>query len=198
MPGSEIAVVVGHRHRLLAEALRRLLASMRGVRVVECVSDARELRAIGGAELFLLDARLPNLADVLARWTKSGRNPIVALLLPEAALDLVGTAFASVRGYVTPDMEADELREALLQLSRNERFLSRSLATRRRNAPKAALSPRQKEVAAMVALGFSSKEIAEILNISVRTVEGHRAQLMRKLDARNAANLVSLATSIGE
>jgi DNA-binding NarL/FixJ family response regulator len=189
LASDEISVVIGHRHRLIGEGLRRLIGSMRGVRVVDLVEDARSIGPRMQADVFLLDVHLPNLSRTLARWGPAVHERAVALLLPEPSLDVIGPAFGAIRGYVAPDDPPEELRRGLSRLAHNERYLSRSLTA----IPLIPLSARQKEIAALVALGFSSKEIGRTLGISTRTVEGHRAELMRKLQARNAANLGSIA-----
>lgn len=188
MAFNEITVLIGHRHRLTGEGLRRVLETMGGVRVVDLVDDARNIPPAAVADVFLLDANLPNLSRMLARWGPSAGDRAVAILLPEPSLAVTGPAFGVIRGYVAPDDAPEDLRRGLTALAAREQYLSRSLHAQ----PPVVLSPRQREIAALVALGFSSKEIGRTLGISTRTVEGHRAELMRKLDARNAANLASI------
>ncbi len=107
---------------------------------------------------------------------------------------------AGVRGYVLKDASLDQLVEAVQHAARGDYFLSghagRDLVADyvrpwlARQKPGGVMTQRERELAILIADGYSSKEAAAVLNISVKTADTHRASLMRKLGARNVADVV--------
>src|SRR5437868_3426406 len=115
-------------------------------------------------------------------------------------LRAVLAAEADVQGYVVKDDAASELVEAIRAAARGEMYISPRLsnslvrALRKRDTPPATtLTPRERDVLRLLAEGLRSKEIAARLNLSPKTVEGHRAAVMDKLNIRSVAGLVKYA-----
>jgi len=112
-----------------------------------------------------------------------------------------GQAFeAGARGYVHGETPPTEVEAALLAARRGDYFLSGEKGREkindyvgpvvRRQRPGGLITPRERQLACLLADGYSSKEAAGVMNISVKTAETHRASLMRKLGARNVADVV--------
>lgn len=107
---------------------------------------------------------------------------------------------AGVRGYVTAESPPAEVEAALLSALRGDYFLAGEQGRERVNdylgpvvrrlQPGGRITPRERQLACLLADGYSSKEAASVMNISVKTADTHRASLMRKLDARNVADVV--------
>jgi DNA-binding NarL/FixJ family response regulator len=107
---------------------------------------------------------------------------------------------AGVRGYLFKDCSPGNLLEAIRAASRGDYYLAgeagRDLVAEyvrpmvQRQRPGGLITPREREMACLLADGYSSKEAAAVLNISVKTADTHRASLMKKLGARNVADVV--------
>jgi DNA-binding NarL/FixJ family response regulator len=110
-----------------------------------------------------------------------------------------------VKGYVLKSSVSDELLQAVRAVANRQTYLSNPISeiliesvlnpqqSARENDPLSKLSPREKEILQLIAEEHTSREIAEMLFISEKTVEKHRARLMEKLNARNLAGLVRVA-----
>lgn len=107
---------------------------------------------------------------------------------------------AGARAYLTADSPPSEVEGALLAARRGDYFMAGEHGREevndyvgpvvRRLQPGGLITPRERQLACLLADGYSSKEAASVMNISVKTADTHRASLMRKLDARNVADVV--------
>src|SRR5207244_1474874 len=111
---------------------------------------------------------------------------------------------AGAVGYLVKAAAVAELELAIRTVAQGGTYLSRSLSERvyeeqaaRKENPLAALTSRQKEVLQLTAEGLTSKEVAQRLNLSYRTVEAHRAQVMERLGVHDLAGLVRFAVRVG-
>ncbi|MGE0454468.1 MAG: response regulator [Vicinamibacteria bacterium] len=203
-------------HALVRAGFRSLLESVEGVQVLGEAGDGHEaLRLIAELQpdVVFLDIALPGLngLDVAARAAKEHAAVRVVILSMHANEEYVLRALqAGAAGYMLKDASVPELALALRAVLRGEIYLSPAISKRvvedyvKRTgaepaaAPSAsALTPRQREVLQLVAEGSSTKEIAHRLNVSVKTVETHRAQLMDRLDIHDVAGLVRYAIRVG-
>jgi DNA-binding NarL/FixJ family response regulator len=110
-------------------------------------------------------------------------------------------------GYLLKNCRTDELWQSIQTVARGDSYLSPLVSkqvianyihrTRAEPPPTRLLTPRQREILRLIALGRPTKAIAESLGISVKTVETHRAQLMDRLDIRDVAGLVRFAVRNG-
>jgi DNA-binding NarL/FixJ family response regulator len=158
--------------------------------------------------VLVMDIMMPRLNGIqaAARIREMKLPTRIILLSMYADEGLVHQALQSgVRGYVLKSSVSEELLWAIHAVSRNETYLSGPIssivvesalnprAADRADDPLALLSPREKEIMQLIAEEHTSGEIAEMLFISEKTVEKHRASLMEKLKVRNLAGLVRLA-----
>jgi DNA-binding NarL/FixJ family response regulator len=195
-------------HELLLDGLRRLLES--DFDLVGSVADGREAVALYEQlrpDVLLLDIGMPGLNGVEATRQVRRAFPDARVIFVTMQTDrvYVEEAFrAGASGYVVKQAAAGELIEAIRTVLRGRRFLSARLAatmgtaaldTIGDSAPHfgGKLTPRQREVLQLVAEGKSMKDIARILDISVRTVEFHKNGLIQQLGLRTVAELTRYA-----
>lgn len=206
-------VVLADDHHLVRAGVRALLDAIPEVEVVAEAGDGREaLAAIEThrPDVALLDITMPGMngLEVAARaGTASPKTRVLVLSMHQAPAYVAQALRAGVAGYLLKDSAAVELSVALRAVARGESYLSPAISKQvvdrflRGDEPAAdplsALTARQKEILQLIAEGRSTKEIAGILDVSAKTVEAHRAQLMERLDIRDVAGLVRFAIRVG-
>jgi len=200
-------------HALVRAGIRALLESLPRVEVVgetgdglEAVQLAREL----APDAILLDITLPGLngLEVAARVARLGAGTRVLMLSMHASPEYAARAFAAgAAGYLNKDSAFDELAAALEAIGAGRRYLCRAIdevqvAELERLAATGSsgldrLTPRQRQILQLVAEGLGTRQIAERLFLSVKTVETHRAQIMQRLDIHDVPGLVRFAIRHG-
>lgn len=203
-------VMLADDHTLVREGVRRILESQSNLDVVAEVADGQALLDAlerQEADLVVLDLTMPGLDGFAVLQALKARHPglKVLVLTMHAGREYVRRAVhLGVDGYLLKDSAVQDLVGAIESLRQDRPYFSpsvqRALASLVR-APSAlpldALTDREREVLVLVARGRSSKEIATALDISVRTVETHRANLMRKLGLDSVATLTQFAIREG-
>jgi DNA-binding NarL/FixJ family response regulator len=208
-----IKVLLADNHTLVRAGIRVLLEQIPGVTVVAEASDGREAIKLVGTEhpdVVLMDITMPvmNGLEATTRIVKEFPGTRVVMLSVHTDEEYVLQALrAGATGYLLKDAGCDELGIAVAASARNETYLSPAVSrhvvgdyVRRTGVGEsrlASLTPRQREILQLVAEGKSTKEIASILDVSVKTVETHRAQLMERLDIHDVAGLVRYAIRAG-
>ena len=200
-------------HALVRAGLRALLETLPRVEVVGETGDglaAVRLATELAPDVILLDITLPGLngLEVATRVARLGTGVRVLMLSMHASPEYAARAFAAgAAGYLNKDSAFDELAAALDAIGAGRRYLCRAIdpeqvALFERQAANGGsgidrLTPRQRQILQLVAEGFSTREIAERLYLSVKTVETHRAQIMQRLDIHDVAGLVRFAIRHG-
>lgn len=207
-----LRVLLADDHALFRAGLRVLLHSLGGIQVVAETGngqDAIQLVERERPSLVLMDIALPGLTglEATARITKSWPQVRVIILSMHANEEYVRQALrAGALGYLLKGAEPSELELALKAVMRGETYLTPSVSKKvvdeylrqgSASTKGGALTPRQCEVLKRIAEGRSTKEIAGALELSAKTVEGHRAELMRRLEIHDVAGLVRYAIRIG-
>jgi DNA-binding NarL/FixJ family response regulator len=206
-----IRVVMADDHTLVRAGIRALLESMPGVEVVAESGDGREaleLIAKHMPDVALLDIGLPGLngIEVAKRVAdESPRTRIVILSMHSDATYVTQALRAGVSAYLLKGAAVSELPLAFEAVKRGETYLtpkvSGSVVERflreSKLDPLEELTDRQREILQLIAEGHSTKEIAGILDVSIKTIETHRARLMTRLDIRDVAGLVRFAIRAG-
>lgn len=206
-------ILVANDHRILSDALRALLESRGELAVLGHACDGREAVELAERlrpDIVLMDSWLPRLSAVEAtrRIARSScGSKVLVLETREAGEPLEDVLRAGASGCLLKNSDPEELFTAIEVLRRGQVFLSPSIAQQVleglvRGAPDAAqprarLTAREREVLELVAEGLSSKEIAVKLVLSTKTVESHRAALMRKLGIHKVSGLVHFAIRKG-
>jgi two-component system response regulator NreC len=211
---SEISVLLAEDHALFRQGLRELLTTA-GLSVIGEASDginavrlARELRP----DVVVMDLNMPGLNGVDA--TKAIRDALpdtrVLILSMYSTEEHVRPAIrAGAGGYLLKGSGLSDLVAAITAVATGNAFFSPQVAKivlddSRRTAKTGVneragteLTARERQILKLVAEGRSSPEIARDLNLSVKTVEGHRGRIMAKLDTKNVAGLVRHAIRLG-
>jgi DNA-binding NarL/FixJ family response regulator len=209
---SSIRVVLADDHALVRAGMRSLLNGMSRVEVVgEAASgeEALELAARERPDVVLMDIAMKGITglDAAARMRERQPEVRVVILSMHAGEEYVLQALrAGAVGYLLKDAATGELELAIRSVMRGESWFSPAVSrqvvegyVQRVGGESAAevLTARQREVLRLVAGGKSTKEIAFDLNLSVKTVETHRAQIMERLGIRDVAGLVRYALRTG-
>jgi DNA-binding NarL/FixJ family response regulator len=204
-------ILIADDHRLVLEGLKRLIETEFDIvgtaaNGMDLVSAAKQLQP----DIVLLDVTMPLLNGIEAARQIKADSPSVKLIFVtmQTNRDYIREAFeVGASGYVAKQEAAADLVVAIkhvlagrfaLSPSLSERLLEKQLEPNQNPAKLfTALTPRQREVLQLVAEGKSAKQIADILFISVKTVEFHKKHLMEELRARNSADLVRYAVEQG-
>ena len=207
-----IRVLLADDHSLVRAGIRSLLVAMAEVDVVGEASsgeEALELAARKRPDVVLMDIAMKGMTGLEAAANLRERMPevrVVILSMHSGEEYVLQALCAGAAGYLLKDAATGELELALRSVMRGESWLSPAVSRQvvegyvQRTAGEAAaevLTARQREVLRMVAGGKSTKEIAFVLNLSVKTVETHRAQIMERLGIRDVAGLVRYALRTG-
>lgn len=202
-------VLLADDHRLVRAGLRALLDEMPNVEVVAEAADGTQavlLTCQHQPDIALLDISMPNLGGLAALRQLAGAAPatrVVMLSMHDDETYVTEAIRAGAAGYLIKDCAVEELALALHAVSRGDCYLSpsvsRKLAHAFKNGAAAApvLTTRQTDILRHVAKGASSKDIARALDLSIKTVETHRAQIMKRLGIRDVAGLVRYAVRSG-
>jgi two-component system, NarL family, response regulator NreC len=203
-------ILLADDHRIVRQGLRAILKAEPGLRVVgEAATGPETLRLVEQLlpDVLVLDLMLPGLDGfkVIRQVTRRQPQTRIVVLSMHANEAYVQEAIqAGAYAYVLKESSADELVEAIRAVLAGNRFLSppvseqalKAYRERARSAPfdpYDTLTAREREVLRLTVEGRTSPEIARQLFISRRTVESHRANMMRKLGLRNQKELISYA-----
>ena len=207
-----IRVLLADDHELLRAGVRSLVRSFEGIEVVAETGDGAEALALVAVHLpdvALLDISMPGLSGLKVAARVSADFPGTRSIILSMHVDgeYVREAIgAGASGYLLKDSGKSELEIALRAVARGETYFSPAVTShlvagylrseRGEAAATDPLTPRQREVLRMIAQGLTTKAIAHRLDISVKTVEAHRAQLMDRLKIHDIAGLVRYALRI--
>jgi len=211
-----LRVLLADDHAVVRQALRALL-ELHGFEIVAEAADGRAAIAAAGRlrpDVAVLDVAMPNLNGVDAAHEISRVAPATRVILLSAVDDshFVPVALrAGVRGFVLKRQGIDDLVHAIQEVSQGRLYVSAGVsqavidavvtgtggdgAGGRDGAPR--LSPRERQVVQLVAEGKSTKQIAELLDISAKTADFHRGRAMDKLVIHDTAGLVRYAIREG-
>jgi DNA-binding NarL/FixJ family response regulator len=208
-----LRVVLAGDHVLVRAGVRKLLESMPDLEVVGEADDGLALLALVEQlqpDLVLLDIAMPKLngLEAMGHLLKAWPETRVLILSMHQNEEYVRQALRDgASGYLLKDAAPMELDLAITAIRRGETYLSPAVTKgvltdyvqrlRSDEPPGDQLTPRQREVLQLVAEGLSTKEIARSLDLSIKTVETHRSQLMKQLDIHDVAGLVRYALRTG-
>lgn len=193
--------------------LRALLKSLELVQVVAEAGNGHEALRLAEQhqpDIAIMDIGMPELngLEATARMVKLALPPRIIILSMHANEEYVRRALqAGAAGYLLKGAEPAELELAIKAVMRGETYLAPAVSKQvvqnylhpegMKTNPVQELTPRQREVLQLVAEGHSTKDIAQKLNLSVKTVDTHRTELMQRLDIHDIAGLVRYAIRIG-
>lgn len=202
-------VLIADDHGIVRSGLRKLLES-HGVEVIaeaENGAEARDLAVSERPDLAILDVKMPQLTGLQATREIREQAPEVAVLILSMHDEdryLFEALKAGASGYVLKRAADTDLIEAIRAVERGEPFLTPEAQQALikdvlggGEGREAELTPREEEVVKLVAEAHTNKEIAELLGLSEKTVENHRANAMHKLGMRDRVELVRYAIRRG-
>jgi DNA-binding NarL/FixJ family response regulator len=211
----KIAVLLVDDHAVVREGLRALLAVEADIEVIGEADNGRQAVVFARKtppDVVVMDVAMPHLNGMEAtrQILKQVPNAKVLVLTSYADDDCVAQLLqAGASGYLMKQSAAGDLSRAIREVRRGNRFFSAPIAKRLRDQEQAAfgyghegkkgteLTEREAEVLQLVAEGFSNREAAEELGISIKTIEKHRQQVMNKLNIHESAGLTRYAISRG-
>ena len=204
-----IRVVLADDHVLVRQGIKSLL-EREGMQVLAEASDGQEaVRQVEklNPDVAIMDIGMPllNGMDAARVLGRSAPRTKPVLLTQHDEDQYVSEALdAGVKGYVLKSQVANDLVMAIRQVLRGDVYLSPGIASAvmaayrtKSDRPANPLTARERQVLQLIAEGKSTKEIASILGVSVKTAESHRSRLMQKLDIHETASLVRYAVKRG-
>ncbi len=201
-----IRLAIAEDHTIVRWALREALGKADDIEVVgESGSAAETLEMVKRErpDVLLLDITLPDRSgfDVLTEMRPLDTAPLVVVLTWHTEPSYAARAIAAgAHGYVNKAVEPDALLAAIRAVSRGEQVIPPGVEELLANGdghPASALTAREAQVMEMLARGMTNREIAEHLEISIKTVDTHRGHVLKKLGLRNNSELTRFAVKHG-
>jgi len=206
----KIRILLVDDHTILREGIRSLLEGQADFEVVAEAGNGRqavELAQQLKPDVVLMDIAMPllNGLEATEQIRRNRRCSNVLILTQHENEDYIRRALAAgAAGYLLKDSDAEELISAIRAVHRGESILSPAVTRLviedylrwgdiRPQETSNGLTPREREILQLIAEGYTNKQIAEILCISSKTVQAHRANLMNKLDLHDKSELIKYA-----
>lgn len=208
-----LRVLLADDHTLVRAGIRSLLESIDGIEVVGESGDGRETLELiekQRPDIALLDIGMPSLngLEVTKRSVKCSPRTRIVILSMHGDASYVNQALrAGAAGYLLKGAAVAELPLALESVSRGEVYLTPKISKHvvhellregeEPEDPLGGLTGRQREILQLIAEGQTTRQIAESLDVSIKTIETHRARIMERLDIHDVAGLVRFAIRAG-
>ena len=209
----QTTIVVADDHKIVREGIRKVLETREDFQVVGEASDGEEAFQMvleKKPDVALMDIWMPRLSgiDATRRIGKRGLDTkVLVLSMHESRTYVEEVLRAGAAGYIVKNAAPQDLLNAIDAVCSGASYLSPTITQQVVDAiarpgdavPSgvAALTDREREVLQLIAEGFSSKEIAGMLGVSLKTVDSHRSNLMEKLDIHKVSGLVRFAIRAG-
>jgi DNA-binding NarL/FixJ family response regulator len=212
---SNIRVLLADDHTIMRKGLRLLLERQPNITVVGEASDGRECVELAQAEkpdVVVMDLAMPNLNGIEAARQIVGQNPDIAVAVLSMHSDesyVIRALKAGARAYLLKDSAESDLIGAIKALSDGKSFFSPAIsrllvedymrALERKGVEDSyeLLTTREREILQLLAEGKSNKEVANMLNLSLYTVETHRTHILQKLNLHTVPELILYAVRKG-
>jgi DNA-binding NarL/FixJ family response regulator len=205
-------IVIADDHVVLRQGLKALLNAVEGWEVVGEASDGLDVVPLVEKlepNIVILDLSMPNLGGIeaISRLQRLRNRPgILVLSAKEDDFSVADAVKAGANGYVPKSSGADELEFAIRSVLKGQTYLSPVVcnsvlkvnsATAGENSPLGLLSSREREVMKLLSEGRPNRDVARLLHISPRTVDTHRANILKKLGISSNAELYQMAARFG-
>lgn len=204
-------IVLAEDHRLLREGLKALLQTEKDLQIIgEAENGLEAIRCVEkhAPDLILLDLSMPKMSGISVIKEIKSRFPevkILALTIHESDQYVLEAFQSGTDGYCLKDASRDELLIAIKSVLNGKTYISPGISEGimvgylegkkiiKGSTAWDSITQREKDVLKLIGEGYRNKEIADFLNISVKTVEKHRANVMKKLDLHNVSALTAYA-----
>jgi two-component system response regulator NreC len=211
----KIRILLADDHKLMRSGLRVLLEQQADMTIVGEAADGREAVALAGSlkpDVVVMDIGMPNLNGIEAAHQMTESHPAISVVMLSMHSDesyVLRALKAGAKGYLLKDSAESDLIRAVKAVAESKSFFSPAVSKvllddyvrklKRSGAEDAydLLTPREREVLQLVAEGKSNKDIANLLNLSVYTVETHRSNIMEKLNLHGIPELILYAVRKG-
>ena len=204
LPVIKATAIVADDHQLLRDGIKQILQSVDGISIVAEAQDGLEAISLVRRHkpgLLTLDMAMPyaqglEIYEEVRRWSPDTCIVVFTGLTSLGLLSVLVTA--GVDGLFAKRGDPDKLRESIpVILSGGKVIAPEIVAILEEGTPASSLTARERQILSLVATGLSNKEIASRLGVSLKTVDNHRTNLMRKLDVHSVAELLSYALREG-
>ena len=205
-----IKIVLADDHTVVREGFRMVLESQADLQVIgEACNGIEAIQVVERLkpDVLVVDLMMPGINGLEVVRQVNRNTHVVVLTMHDHESYVIEALRNGAYGYVLKDATPKELVEAIQKAANGQRYLSAPFADRAIELyaqmhnhvgdPYESLSDREREVLILVGQGYSNQEVAEMLQISPRTVEVHRANLMRKLNIKNQTELIRYAIQRG-
>ena len=210
----DIKILLADDHKITRDGLKALLENQDHLRVVGEAENGRQAVRLAldlEPDVIVMDINMPELNGIEATRQILAELPatkIIALSMYSDKRYVVGMLKAGVCGYLLKNCAFDELVAAISAVMKNQNYMSQKIAgtvmkdyasilESSDSSPASQLTVREREVLQLIAEGLKTKDIAARIHVSVKTVETHRQQIMRKLNAKSVAELTKIALREG-
>ena len=209
-----IRVLIADDHKIMLAGLRSLLEKQTDFEVVGEADNGRKAVQMAQEktpDVVVMDVSMPDLNGIEATMQIVESLPgtrVIALSMHSDKRFVMGMLRAGASGYLLKDCASQELANAIVQVAGGKKYLSPEITgvviddfllggSAEEVAAASPLSPREREVLQLIAEGWSTKQIASHLYVSIKTIETHRRQIMKKLDLHAIADLTKYAIREG-
>jgi two-component system response regulator NreC len=210
----DIKILLADDHKITRDGLKALLESQKNMIVIGEAENGRQAVRLASElapDVIVMDINMPELNGIEATRQIIAELPdtkIIALSMYSDKRYVVGMLKAGVSGYLLKNCAFDELVSAITAVVANQNYMSQKIADTvmkdyanilesSDSSPASTLTAREREVLQLIAEGLKTKDIATRIHVSVKTVETHRQQVMRKLNAKSVAELTKIALREG-
>lgn len=205
----KIKIVLADDHSLIREGFKSLLGKNPEFEIVGEAEDGKQLVKLISVEtpdVILVDISMPGMNGLEAMEELKKGNPylkFIILSMHEEREYVLKAVKSGANGYLLKNIERGELEKAIKTVCEGGKYFSAFVInilaesySKGDPAEQAEITPREKEVLNLVAGGFSTKQIADQLDISIRTVESHRINMLKKFKVNNTAELIMKAIEL--
>jgi len=204
----KIRLVLADDHPMIRAGFKSLLDKNERFEIVGEAENGRELIEVADRvrpDIILTDINMPVLNGLAAVELLSEKHPeirFIMLTMHEEREYIVNALKVGARGYLLKNIERPELEKAIITVYEGGKYFSPIVTTvlaesvSKPEPEDLDVTPREKEVLELVAKGNSTKQIADLLGISIRTVESHRINMLKKMKVSNSAELIRKAIEL--
>ncbi|UKM65560.1 response regulator transcription factor [Flavobacteriaceae bacterium GSB9] len=206
---SKIKVIIADDHELFRNGLKELLIKQDDINVVATVGDGEQfmevVKEIKDINIVLLDITMPNMDGFQVLKALKNLNASIKPIIISMHNDgnyIAKCAKSGAYGYLLKNADEDELVKAIRMVNKGQKYFNSEIAEKMINfmseqkVSENILSKKEKEVLNLISEGYTTKEIAAKLFVSTRTIETHRANILKKLEVKNTAELIKKAAQI--